>query len=125
EVLDPASGAVIARVSAGGAEDAKAAIAAAADAFPAWSTRTAYERSEVLYNAWRILMDRQEALAQILTGEQGKPLKAARIEVKYAADFLIWFAEEAKRVYGRSIPSARADQRFIVMQQPIGVVAAI
>jgi succinate-semialdehyde dehydrogenase / glutarate-semialdehyde dehydrogenase len=125
EVLNPASGAVIARVSAGGGEDAKAAIVAASVAFPAWSSRTAYERSEVLYRAWQILMDRQEALAQILTSEQGKPLKAARIEVKYAADFLIWFAEEAKRVYGRTIPSARADQRFLVMQQPIGVVAAI
>ena len=125
EVLNPADGAPIARVSAGGAEDAKAAIAAADAAFPAWSSRTAYERSEILYKAWHILTGRQEELAQTLTREQGKPIRAARTEVKYAADFVIWFAEEAKRVYGRTIPSARADQRFMVMQQPIGVVAAI
>lgn len=125
DVLNPADGALITRVAAGGREDARAAIDAAAAAFPGWSSRTAYERSEVLYRAWQILMDRQEELATILTREQGKPIRAARTEVKYAADFLIWFAEEAKRVYGRTIPSARADQRFIVMQQPIGVVAAI
>lgn len=125
EILNPADGSLIARVSAGGREDAQAAIEAAATAFPAWSSRTAYERSEVLYKAWQIITDRQEELARILTSEQGKPIKAARIEVKYAADFLIWFAEEAKRVYGRTIPSARADQRFVAMQQPIGVVAAI
>jgi succinate-semialdehyde dehydrogenase/glutarate-semialdehyde dehydrogenase len=125
DVHNPATGVLISRVSAGGRDDAKVAIDAAAAAYPAWSTRTAYERAEILHGAWRILMDRQEELAQILTAEQGKPIRAARLEVKYAADFLIWFAEEAKRVYGRTIPSARADQRFLVMQQPIGVVAAI
>lgn len=125
DVLNPADGSKLASVSAGGRDDAKAAIDAAAAAFPGWSSRTAYERSEVLYKAWRIITDRQEELAKILTSEQGKPIKAARTEVKYAADFLIWFAEEAKRVYGRTIPSARADQRFVVMQQPIGVVAAV
>lgn len=125
EVSNPASGAAITLVSAGGREEARAAIEAASRAFPAWAGKTAYERSEILYKAWEILMRRQEELAQILTAEQGKPFRAARIEVKYAADFLIWFAEEAKRVYGRTIPSARSDQRFLVMQQPIGVVAAI
>ena len=125
DVCNPATGEVLARVSAGGREDARAAIAAADAAFPSWSARTAYERSEVLYKAWSILMSRHEELARILTSEQGKPIKAARAEVKYAADFLIWFAEEAKRAYGRTIPSARADQRFIVQHQPIGVVAAI
>jgi succinate-semialdehyde dehydrogenase / glutarate-semialdehyde dehydrogenase len=125
DVRDPADGTQVARVSAGGREDAKAAIDAAATAFADWSSRTAYERSDVLYRAWEIIMDRQEELARILTSEQGKPIRAARAEVKYAADFLIWFAEEAKRVYGRTIPSARSDQRFIVTQQPIGVVAAI
>lgn len=125
EVFNPATGDLITRVSAGNRDDARAAISAADEAFPAWSARTAYERAEILYKAWEILMSRQEELAQILTTEQGKPIRAARIEVKYAADFLIWFAEEAKRIYGRTIPSARADQRFVVMQQPIGVVAAI
>jgi succinate-semialdehyde dehydrogenase/glutarate-semialdehyde dehydrogenase len=125
DVLNPATGETITRVSAGGRADAQAAIEAAAKAFPAWSSRTAYERSEILYKAWRILTDRSEELARVLTTEQGKPIKAARNEVKYAADFLIWFAEEAKRVYGRTVPSARADQRFLVLQQPIGVVAAV
>ena len=125
DVLDPASGQPIASVSDGGRADAQAAIAAAERAFPAWASTTAYDRSAVLYGAWRILQDRAEELARILTSEQGKPLKAARNEVKYAADFLIWFAEEAKRVYGRTVPSPRADQRFLVLQQPIGVVAAV
>jgi succinate-semialdehyde dehydrogenase/glutarate-semialdehyde dehydrogenase len=125
DVRDPATGEVIARVADGGWQDAQAAIAAAERAFPAWSGETAYRRSEILYRAWEILNDRAEQLARILTSEQGKPLKAARNEVKYAADFLIWFAEEAKRNYGRTIPAPRGDQRFIVQHQPIGVVGAI
>ncbi len=125
EVINPADGQRITTVAAGGRADARAAIESAARAFPAWAASTAYERSEILYRAWRILTDRTEELARILTTEQGKPLKAARTEVKYAADFLIWFAEEAKRVYGRTIPSARADQRFLVLHQPIGVVGAV
>jgi succinate-semialdehyde dehydrogenase/glutarate-semialdehyde dehydrogenase len=125
DVLNPATGEPITRVAAGGRDDARAAIEAADRAFPAWAARTAYDRSEILYKAWRIITDRTEELARTLTAEQGKPLKAARTEVKYAADFLIWFAEEAKRVYGRTIPSPRADQRFLVLQQPIGVVGAV
>jgi succinate-semialdehyde dehydrogenase/glutarate-semialdehyde dehydrogenase len=125
EVLNPATGERITQVSDGGREDARAAIEAAARAFPSWAGKTAYERSEILYKAWQILTSRADELAKILTTEQGKPLKAAKTEVKYAADFLIWFAEEAKRVYGRTVPSSRADQRFLVLQQPIGVVAAV
>ena len=71
------------------------------------------------------MLERQAALANLMTREQGKPLKAAMNEVKYAADFFLWFAEEAKRVYGETIPSARADQRFLVHKQAVGVVAAI
>jgi succinate-semialdehyde dehydrogenase/glutarate-semialdehyde dehydrogenase len=124
-VTDPASGAVLGHVADGSAAEARAAIAAAAAALPAWSGRTAYERSDVLYEAHRLMLESAEALAKLMTTEQGKPIRAARTEVKYAADFLIWFAEEAKRVYGRTIPSARADQRFLVMQQPVGVVGAV
>ena len=124
-VTDPASGSVLAHVANGSATDAEAAIEAAAHAFPAWSGRTAYERSAVLYEAHRLMLERSEALAKLMTAEQGKPIRAARTEVKYAADFLIWFAEEAKRVYGQTIPSARADQRFMVLHQPVGVVAAV
>ena len=125
DVLDPASGELVARVSDGGRAEVREASAAAERAFPAWSATTAYQRADILYRAWRLVSDRSEELARILTSEQGKPLKAARNEVKYAADFLLWFAEEAKRVYGRSVPAPRSDQRFHVLQQPIGVVGAI
>src|SRR6185437_8935701 len=86
---------------------------------------TVYERSAILYQAWRLMTERREDLAQLMTAEQGKPLRMARNEVTYAADFLLWFAEEAKRSYGETIPSSRADQRFLVLRQPIGVAAAI
>ncbi|MFV0532988.1 MAG: NAD-dependent succinate-semialdehyde dehydrogenase [Cumulibacter sp.] len=125
EVTDPATGRVIATVSDAGTADVKAAIDAASAALPAWSALTAYERSEMLYRAHGLMMDRQAELAELMSLEQGKPLRAASIEVKYAADFLIWFAEEAKRTYGQTIPSARADQRFIVMHGPVGVVGAV
>lgn len=124
-VRNPATGEHIADVADGGAAEAQAAVAAAAAAFPAWAGKTAYERSEILYRAHTLMLERAEDLAWTLTIEQGKPIRAARTEVKYAADFLIWFAEEAKRIYGQTIPSARADQRFLVMHQPIGVVGAI
>jgi succinate-semialdehyde dehydrogenase/glutarate-semialdehyde dehydrogenase len=123
--FNPASGERIDSLADGGREDASLAIAAAARAFPTWSTTTAYQRSAFLYRAWQLTIERKEALARIMTEEQGKPLKAARNEVQYAADFLLWFAEEAKRIYGEIIPSPRADQRFMVIKQPVGVVAAV
>jgi succinate-semialdehyde dehydrogenase/glutarate-semialdehyde dehydrogenase len=123
--FNPASGERIDSLADGGREDASLAIAAAARAFPTWSTTTAYQRSAFLYRAWQLMIERKEALARIMTEEQGKPLKAARNEVQYAADFLLWFAEEAKRIYGEIIPSPRADQRFMVIKQPVGVVAAV
>lgn len=125
KVYNPATGEEIGEVPDGTRADAVRAIDAAARAFPAWSSRTAYARSEILYRAWQLMRDRKEDLAHTMTLEQGKPLKAARNEVQYAADFLLWFAEEAKRVYGRTIPAPRPDQRFIVLHQPVGVVAAI
>ncbi|MCZ4551371.1 NAD-dependent succinate-semialdehyde dehydrogenase [Gordonia rubripertincta] len=125
EVTDPASGAVLSSVAAAGPGDVRAAIDAADAAFEQWAGATAYARSAYLYQAHRLMLERADDLATLMTMEQGKPLKAARTEVKYAADFLIWFAEEAKRVYGSTIPSARADQRFMVLRQPVGVVAAV
>ncbi|WP_068180170.1 NAD-dependent succinate-semialdehyde dehydrogenase [Mycobacterium sp. UM_CSW] len=122
---NPATGAVLGAVPDGGRAEARAAIDAAAAALAGWRAKTAYERADVLIAAHRIMLDRLEELATLMTREQGKPLKMARTEVKYAADFLLWFAEEAKRVYGEVIPSARADQRFLVLQQPVGVCAAI
>lgn len=124
-VHNPANGEQIGTAPDGGAADARAAIDAACVAYPAWAAAGAYERSARLYRAWELMMAKREDLARLMTAEQGKPLKMALTEVKYAADFLLWFAEEAKRVYGEIIPSARADQRFLVRREPVGVVCAI
>jgi succinate-semialdehyde dehydrogenase/glutarate-semialdehyde dehydrogenase len=125
DVLDPSTEAVIGKVSDGGAADARAAVAAASAAFEGWANQTAYQRAATLERAYRIMLRRADELAALMTLEQGKPLKAAKNEVLYGADFLSWFAEEAKRVYGTTIPSARANQRLTVLRQPVGVVAAI
>ncbi|GLQ05509.1 NAD-dependent succinate-semialdehyde dehydrogenase [Sneathiella chinensis] len=125
QVTNPANGDVIGDVPNGGVKEAKAAIDAASEAFKAWSKTTAYQRSAFLYKAYGLMMERKEELARLMTIEQGKPLKASRNEVQYAADFLLWYAEEAKRIYGETIPAPRGDQRFIVQQHPVGVVAAV
>ena len=124
-VYNPATGEEIGQVADGSQSEANEAISAAHAAFSSWSTTTAYKRSAILYRAYQLMVERKEELAQLMTREQGKPLKAARHEVQYGADFLLWFAEEAKRVYGETIPSSRANQRFIVQYQPVGVVGAI
>ena len=124
-VINPATGAVIEEVADGGRAEADASIDAAHEALPAWRATTAYERSAILYKAYHLMLERREELAQLMTTEQGKPLRAARTEVQYGADFLLWFAEEAKRIYGETIPAPRGDQRFIALRQPVGVVAAI
>ena len=124
-VFNPANGQQIGEVADGKQQHAASAIAAAGAALPGWSASTVYERSAFLYRAHQMMMQRQRQLAELMTAEQGKPLKAAMNEVKYAADFLLWFAEEAKRIYGETIPSARSDQRFLVHKQAVGVVAAI
>jgi succinate-semialdehyde dehydrogenase/glutarate-semialdehyde dehydrogenase len=124
-VHNPATGDTLGEVFDGNAEHAQQAIEAAEQAQHSWAGETAYKRSELLTRAHGLMLERQAALANLMTREQGKPLKAAMNEVKYAADFFLWFAEEAKRVYGETIPSARADQRFLVHKQAVGVVAAI
>ncbi len=125
EVTNPATGEVIGKVADGGRDEALAAVEAADRAFRGWSGLTAYQRSEILYKAWGLMIERKEHLARTMTTEQGKPLRAARNEVQYGADFLLWYAEEAKRVYGETIPAPRGDQRFIVMKQAVGPVGAI
>lgn len=125
DVINPANGEVIASVPDQNRKDAQVAIERASAAFAGWSATTAYERAAILHKAWQLMLERKSELANLMTREQGKPLKTAAIEVQYGADFLLWFAEEAKRQYGETIPSARADQRFIVQQHPVGVVAAI
>ena len=124
-VFNPATGEVIDHAPDGDAAHASAAIEAAYRALPSWMALTAYQRSDLLYRANRLMLEQQRELAELMTQEQGKPLKASMNEVKYAADFLLWFAEEAKRIYGESIPSARSDQRFLVQKQAVGVVAAV
>ena len=124
-VFNPATGEEIGQVADGTEQDAARAIDAANAALPAWRNETAYARSAVLYRAYQLMLEQQRELAELMTREQGKPLKASMNEVKYAADFLLWFAEEAKRVYGETIPSARSDQRFLVQKQAVGVVAAV
>ena len=124
-VTNPATGEILGHAADGTAADAGAAIAAANEAFVSWSRLTAYQRSAYLFEAHQLIRERAEDLAKLMTEEQGKPLRAARFEIGYAADFLLWFAEEAKRVYGEMIPSPRADQRFLSIRQPVGVVGAI
>ena len=125
DVTNPATGERLGQMPDGGHEDAELAIAAAHRAFPGWSSTTAYERADILLRAWQLMNDRSQELATLMTTEQGKPLRAARFEVGYAADFLRWFAEEARRITGEWLPSSRADQRFLSIRQPVGVVGAI
>ena len=124
-VDNPATGKRIGRVPKLGRVETNAAIAAAQRAMGPWAARTAKDRAMVLRRYFDLIMDYQEALAAMLTEEQGKPLAEALGEIAYAASFIEWFAEEAKRVYGDVIPSHAADKRIVVIKQPIGVVAAI
>ncbi|GGK60089.1 NAD-dependent succinate-semialdehyde dehydrogenase [Amphritea balenae] len=124
-VYNPATGEEIAQVADGTRDDTRQAINAASAALPGWSALTNYQRSDYLRRAYELMIERKKALASLMTKEQGKPFKAAMAEVQYGADYLLWFAEEVKRTYGETIPSARPDQRFIVQQMPIGVVGAV
>jgi succinate-semialdehyde dehydrogenase/glutarate-semialdehyde dehydrogenase len=124
-VKNPATGEVVARVPRFGAAETTEAVEKAEKAFKDWSRKTAKERSAVLRRWYKLMMANKEDIALIMTSEQGKPLAEARGEVEYAAAFVEFYAEEAKRVYGETIPSHRADARIIVIRQPIGVVAAI
>jgi len=125
QVDNPATGEIIGSVPKLGAAETREAIEAANNAFPAWSKRTAKERAGVLRKWFDLMMENQEDLARLMTLEQGKPLTESRGEVVYAASFLEWFGEEAKRIYGDTIPGHQADKRIVVIKQPIGVVACI
>jgi len=120
-VDNPATGEIIGRVPKLGGAETRQAIEAANRAFPAWSKRTAKERAAVLRRWFDLMMANQEDLARLMTLEQGKPLAESKGEVAYAAAFLEWFGEEAKRVYGDTIPQHQADKRIVVIKQPIGV----
>jgi len=124
-VTNPATGEVVAQVANCGQAETRRAIDAAAGALPTWRNKTAKERTALLRAWFNLMMDAQEDLARILTAEQGKPLAEARGEIAYGANYIEWFAEEAKRVYGDTIPQPSNDKRIVVVKQPIGVVACI
>ncbi len=124
-VHDPATGALLAEVPRQGAADAERAIEAAASAWEGWRRQTARQRATVLRRWFDLLLQHADDLALIMTAEQGKPLAEAKGEVVYGASFVEWFAEEAKRIYGETIPSPDPSKRLVVLRQPIGVCAAI
>jgi succinate-semialdehyde dehydrogenase/glutarate-semialdehyde dehydrogenase len=125
DVDNPATGEVIGRVPRLGRAETRAAIDAAARAFPAWRKKTAKERAAVMRRWFDLMLANQEDLARLMTMEQGKPMAESRGEVAYAASFLEWFGEEAKRIYGDTVPAPWADKRIVVIKEPIGVVACI
>ncbi|MDX5363977.1 MAG: NAD-dependent succinate-semialdehyde dehydrogenase [Pseudazoarcus pumilus] len=125
DVRDPASRAVIASVPDLGAAETERAVAAADAALPAWRSKLAAERAKLLREWFRLIMANADELAAIMTAEQGKPLFEAKGEIGYAASFVEWFAEEARRIEGDVIPTPAADRRLLVIKQPVGVCAAI
>jgi succinate-semialdehyde dehydrogenase / glutarate-semialdehyde dehydrogenase len=124
-VRNPATGEIIAQVAKAGGDETREAIAAAQRAFPAWRALTAKERGARVKRWGELMLEHRDALAELLSREQGKPLAEARGEVAYAASFFEWFAEEAKRSYGDVIPSPKPNSRIVVTREPVGVVAAI
>ncbi|HHR5902227.1 TPA: NAD-dependent succinate-semialdehyde dehydrogenase [Providencia alcalifaciens] len=125
DVTNPANGEVIARVSNVGATETQQAIEAAEQALPAWRAKSAKERSQILNKWFRLMMENQKELAQILSTEQGKSINESMGEIAYGASFIEWFAEEGKRTYGETIPSPLPGRRLVTIKQPVGVVAAI
>jgi succinate-semialdehyde dehydrogenase/glutarate-semialdehyde dehydrogenase len=125
DVTNPATGDVLGTVPKMGADETRAAIEAANEAYPAWRAKTAKERASILRKWFDLMMENQEDLARMMTAEQGKPLKESMGEIVYAASFIEWFAEEGKRIYGDTIPQHAPGKRIVVTKEPIGVCAAI
>lgn len=125
DVINPATGAVIAQVTESSIQDVKDAIDAAHGAQKSWAAKTGKERAAILRKWYELMMAHQDDLGVILTAEMGKPLAEAKGEVAYGASFIEWFAEEAKRVYGDTIPGHQPDKRILVLKQPVGVVGSI
>lgn len=125
DVNNPATGKVVSKVAYGDGADAKVAIESAANAIGSWSTLTVNERSSYLYKLYNIMLEEKESLAESITLEMGKPIKEARGEVNIAAEYVLWYAEEAKRVYGEIVAASSTSKRIHVIKQPVGPVAAI
>ncbi|WNL40700.1 NAD-dependent succinate-semialdehyde dehydrogenase [Halomonas sp. PAMB 3264] len=124
-VINPATGESMGDMPRLGRAETERAIDAADRALPAWRAMTAQERSDLLFKWFDLIMEHQHDLAVLMTHEQGKPVKEAEGEIAYAASFIRWFAEEARRIYGETIPATSANQRIVVTKQPVGVVGAI
>ncbi len=124
-VRNPANGDIIANIANCGAEETRRAIDAAEKALPAWRNKTVKERAKILRNWFELLMEHQDDLGAILTAEQGKVLAEAKGEIAYGANYIEWFAEEAKRIYGDIIAPPSNDKRILVIKQPVGVVGSI
>lgn len=125
EVFNPATGEMLAELPDMGAEETRAAIERASEAQTEWAAQTARERSDTLWRWHQLIVRHTDDLATILTAEMGKPLAEAKSEVSHAAAYLQWYAEEANRIYGETIPAPSRDRRMLVIKQPIGVVGAI
>jgi len=125
DVLNPATGEVVAKVAKAGKAETNAAIKAASDALPAWRKKTGKARSEILHRWYELMIENKQFLGELMVAEQGKPLKEALGEVDYAASYLQWFSEEAKRANGEIIPPVKEGSRIFATREPIGVVAAI
>ncbi|CEG22189.1 Succinate-semialdehyde dehydrogenase [NADP(+)] [Planococcus massiliensis] len=125
QVMNPATGEQVGTVPNGGEAEATAAIEAAAAAFPSWSKTTVYERADLLMKWHDLLLEHKEEVGEILTKEMGKPLAEAIGEIEYSASFISWFAEEGKRLYGRTIPASKEGKRIQINKQPVGVVVSI
>ncbi len=125
DVDNPATGEVIATVARCGSAEARKAIEAAHTAYGSWRQLTALQRADYLYKWYELIMTHLEDLAYLLTAEQGKPLAEAGNEIRYGAGYIRWFAEEARRIYGDTIPQAANDKRLVCIKQPVGVVACI
>ncbi len=124
-VRNPATGEQVGTAADAASEDVEKAVEAAHAAFPAWSAKTARARADVLRKAWERMLEREDELAEVMTLEQGKPLAEARGEVRYAAEFLLWYAGEAERIYGETVPASHPGKRILVIRQPVGVTVAI
>ncbi|MCB2049843.1 MAG: NAD-dependent succinate-semialdehyde dehydrogenase [Novosphingobium sp.] len=124
-VVDPATGGTLAEVPRMGVGETEAAIAAAERALPAWRSRTAADRARILRRLFDLMITHKDALGELLSREQGKPVAEATGEIVYSASFIEWFAEEGKRAYGEVIPAHVADKRIVTLRQPVGVVGAI
>ncbi|WP_026703026.1 NAD-dependent succinate-semialdehyde dehydrogenase, partial [Salibacterium aidingense] len=125
DVTNPSTGETVAAVPFAGQKEAEAAVDAAAEAFPAWAAKTANERAARLKKWHELIEANREAMASLMTSEQGKPYKEAYGEVGYANSFIEWYAEEARRIYGDTIPASAPDKRIVVQKQPVGVTAVI